>query len=73
MSNLRVNELLFMNFYVYEEMNTNCLFIQQKLSIYGDLEYLRGMDEKPLLAAIHPQECNSNAGPLPIKVKVERI
>jgi len=52
----------------------------QKLSIYGDLEYLSSMDEKLILSKVHPQtlacidaEGEHEAGPLPIKVKVQRI
>ncbi|KAK2168550.1 hypothetical protein LSH36_16g12036 [Paralvinella palmiformis] len=45
----------------------------QKLSIFGDLEYLRDIGDKSLLAAYAPQEISKQAPPLPIKVKVERI
>ena len=47
----------------------------QKLSIYGDLEYLKGgaVDEKSIMAVVRPQEGTDQAGPLPIKIKVQRI
>ena len=45
----------------------------QKLSIYGDLDYLKGVDEKSIMAVVRPQEDQDQAGPLPIKIKVQRI
>ncbi len=46
----------------------------QKLSIYGDLEYLRDVNDKVLLSGLFkPQEPYQKAEPLPIKVKVQRI
>jgi hypothetical protein len=44
----------------------------QKLSIYGDLEYLRetGEKDRAWLLSLHPQEAGEQAGPLPIKIKV---
>merc|ERR1719210_2935697 len=50
----------------------------QKLSIYGDLDYLSSMDEKLILSKVHPQtlvsvDAEQEAGPLPIKVKVQSI
>ncbi len=44
----------------------------QKLSIYGDLDYLKSLDDKALLASIHPQD-KVTADPLPIKIQVQRI
>ena len=44
----------------------------QKLSIYGDLGYLSKLNDKALLANVHPQD-TMEAAPLPIKIKVERI
>lgn len=44
----------------------------QKLSFYGDLDYLSQLNDKTLLANIHPQD-KMEAAPLPIKVRVERI
>jgi len=45
---------------------------RQKLSIYGDLDYLKQLNDKSLLANVHPQD-EMQASPLPIKIKVERI
>jgi hypothetical protein len=46
----------------------------QKLSIYGDLDYLSKLDEKSLLASVHPQDrTDLQAAALPIKIKVDRI
>uniref|UniRef100_X2AH07 Uncharacterized protein n=1 Tax=Capitella teleta TaxID=283909 RepID=X2AH07_CAPTE len=42
----------------------------QKLSIYGDLEYLKDLDDKPILSTVHPQ---FEAGPLPMKIPMEAI
>ena len=58
------------------QLSVNVFFpelLLQKLSIYGDLDYLKTLDNKELLASIHPQEAAIQAAPLPIKIKVERI
>jgi len=70
-----VNRYAFLNDCLYEISEDRfCGFINlQKLSIFGDLEYLRDIGDKSLLAAYAPQEISKQAPPLPIKVKVERI
>ncbi|XP_076440605.1 transmembrane protein 59-like [Babylonia areolata] len=45
---------------------------EQHLSINGDLEYLRTMDEKDCYKLLQPQS-RVEARPLPIKIKVEQI
>ncbi|CAL1540323.1 unnamed protein product [Lymnaea stagnalis] len=45
---------------------------QQKLSINGDLEYLRYLPEKLGIKGIHPQDY-VEARPLPLKIRVEQI
>ncbi|KAK0052165.1 transmembrane protein 59 [Biomphalaria pfeifferi] len=44
----------------------------QKLSINGDLEYLRNLPEKLGIKRIHTQD-SIEARPLPVKIRVERI
>ncbi|XP_064625574.1 transmembrane protein 59-like [Lineus longissimus] len=48
----------------------------QKLSIYGDLDYLKEIKDKALLAGFHPQDktgITEQAPALPIKINVEKI
>lgn len=45
---------------------------QQKLSINGDLSYLRHLMEKRGLKSVHPQDF-VEARPLPVKIRVEQI
>ena len=46
----------------------------QKLSFYGDLDYLRELDEKKMMTAVRPQIDGDQMAPaLPLKIKVESI
>ncbi|CAG5133506.1 unnamed protein product [Candidula unifasciata] len=46
--------------------------VSQKLSIHGDLEYLRYLPDKKGITGIHPQDF-VQARPLPVKIRVEQI
>ena len=48
------------------------MFIFQRLSINGDLEYLRAVGEKDGFKLLHPQSV-VEARPLPVKIRVEQI
>jgi hypothetical protein len=45
----------------------------EKLSIYGDLEYLSQLDQKQLLSATNPQQFVVEAPPLPLKLPVNSV
>jgi hypothetical protein len=53
--------------------NRNVTIKPEKLSIYGDLEYLSRLDQKQLLSAMNPQQFVVEAPPLPLKLPVNSV